>query len=322
MMKSILRSTRLAKRAFTAARPSRVAARVFSTNTKMDASIDSASDVNTEVLYDAQADNWVREKPNCLSDFTGRPVVFNFCGDVQGKKVIDIGCGEGYCARELKKRGAGRIVAMDVSPEMAKAGTRTEEKLKQGGLTYFSGDATKLHAELAAQPDSVVTQAEVDSGFDLAISVFVFNYVDAAEMELIMGEAYKSLRPGGSFVFSVPHPLMAAGATASKEGDTFHFGGDEYTGYFSSRGKSLPGVIGTRDGKELNVRMNHKTFADYVKALGNVGFQLQDLHECAVTPEHRAEDYKFFGPLEDKPLHAVFKAVKPTSEYRPLSLVV
>ena len=37
---------------------------------------------DTREMYDSNAHKWARREPNSLSDFTGRPRVFELCGDV------------------------------------------------------------------------------------------------------------------------------------------------------------------------------------------------------------------------------------------------
>ena len=41
-------------------------------------------------------------------------------GDVQGKRICDIGCGSGRFVTELAKRGAAHVTGVDVAPEMLK----------------------------------------------------------------------------------------------------------------------------------------------------------------------------------------------------------
>ena len=140
---------------------------------------------------------------------------------------------------------------------------------------------------------------------------FLFNYVTIDEMASTMLEVRRLLRPGGAFVFSVPHPMMAGAHHESAHG-AFGFGGDgSYSGYFSSRDVSLPGVITTRDGQRLNVRMMHKTFEDYFRSIRAAGLLIDAVVECAVTEAHCLEDPNFFGPLKDVPLHVVFRSHAP-----------
>ena len=43
---------------------------------ELDAEVSSTSSNVSKTMYNKQATKWVRTKPRCLSDFTGRPVVF------------------------------------------------------------------------------------------------------------------------------------------------------------------------------------------------------------------------------------------------------
>ena len=130
----------------------------------------------------------------------------------------------------------------------------------------------------------------------------------------MFAQVYDMLVPGGAFIFSVPHPMMAGKSGQKMAGGAkFGFTSDEYTGYFSARDVAIPGEISTRDGKSLKVRMIHKTFEDYMGALTSAGFVLEELKECSVTEEHLKLDPTFFGPVSDLPLHAVFRCVRPTS---------
>ena len=66
--------------------------------------------MDTKIVYDKNAGNWLRTEPSSLSDYTARPYLFDACGELDNKSVLDLGCGEGYCARELKRRGAGNYL--------------------------------------------------------------------------------------------------------------------------------------------------------------------------------------------------------------------
>jgi len=50
------------------------------------------------------------------TEFFG-PAQVALCGDVHGLRLLDVGCGSGYFAREMARRGA-RVTAIDVSPRM------------------------------------------------------------------------------------------------------------------------------------------------------------------------------------------------------------
>lgn len=255
--------------------------------------IDTVKQVDTSALYDAYAGRWQRRAPSSLSDFTGRPPVFELCGDVAGLDIIDLGCGEGYCARELAGRGAASVTGVELSAEMVVAARAQEAELQQG-VSYRQGDVTAL--------------TDADASFDLAIGVFVYNYVDTAQMLQSFHEVFRVLRPGGAFVFSVPHPAFAFIRTARTPPFYFDVG---TAGYFSGRDVQHQGEIYRRDGTALPVQMVHKTITDYFDGLRVAGFAaLPDVRELGVLPEHLELDPDFFGPVRDMPLHMAFRITR------------
>ncbi|MEH1913482.1 class I SAM-dependent methyltransferase [Nostoc sp.] len=46
----------------------------------------------------------------------------NLIGDVAGKSILDLACGEGFFTRLLKQNGAARLVGVDISSEMHQIG--------------------------------------------------------------------------------------------------------------------------------------------------------------------------------------------------------
>lgn len=245
------------------------------------------TDVPSHELYDATAAEWVRREPTSLSDFTGRPRTLELCEPVEGRRVLDLGCGEGYCARRLVGMGAAEVLGIDSSAKMI-AAARAEEAREPLGIRYEVGDATRL-------PDLG------DGTFDLVLAMFLFNYLEIEATRRCMAEVWRVLRPGGRFVFAIPHPSLPF---IREDEPPFYFSVDR-GGYFSNRDRRFPGRIWKRDGTALEVQLVHKTFEDYFAALGAAGFRaLPVLIELGVTPEIEAIDPAFFGPLADVPLHA------------------
>src|SRR5690606_26797922 len=84
--------------------------------------------VTTKELYDDSSNDWQRSDPILLSDFTARPFLLKWCDPVAGLNVLDLGCGEGYFARGLKRKGAGSILGIDVSDEMVRGAQQRESQ--------------------------------------------------------------------------------------------------------------------------------------------------------------------------------------------------
>ncbi|HIK33600.1 MAG TPA: class I SAM-dependent methyltransferase [Oscillatoriales cyanobacterium M4454_W2019_049] len=245
---------------------------------------------STQELYNDTASRWVRGTPSSLSDFTARPAVLDLCEPVAGLQVLDLGCGEGYCSRKLMQRGAKRVWGIDLSDKMIEAAIAQEAR-EPLGIDYEVGCATDL-------------QQIADSSIDLVLAVFLFNYLTVAQTRQCMAEVARVLRPGGHFVFSVPHPAFPYMRNAEYP---FYFQVEEQN-YFSGRDRQFPGRIWKRDGSALEVQLVHKTLQDYFEALQNAGFAtMPTLRELRVLPEHVALDAAFFQPLVDFPLHLAFK---------------
>ena len=250
--------------------------------------------ISTETLYDQASSDWTREKPMLLSDYTARPFLLDWCEPVLDLDVLDLGCGEGYFARNLKRCGAGTIEAVDLSSEMIKKAV--EEERRQGlGIRYRTGNATEL--------DDIP-----DKSFDRVVAVFLFNYLTCAQTLSAMKGVFRVLKPGGRFIFAVPHPSFAF--NNRHEEPPFHFSPGD-SGYFSGRDHLFEGKIYRRDGVGVPVRCVHKTLSDYFRCLQSAGFSgMPDIEELGVTADMITIDPDFFSPLVDHPLHLAFRIEK------------
>jgi SAM-dependent methyltransferase/pyrroloquinoline quinone (PQQ) biosynthesis protein C len=263
-------------------------------------------------LYNKQSSNWVRKEANCLSDFTGRPVVFEMCDPhIHGANVLDVGSGEGYAARKLMAMGAGAVTGLDISENMV---AKARENATSENENYLVGDARNLKDILESNPATVgiVPGAATEIGcFDLAVGIFVFNYTSIDDMNRICQQVHRTLKSGGHFVFSVPHPFMLH---AHEESGDSAFGFDKGdvtpSAYFSLRDRKFSGTIKTLDGNVLNVKMCFKAISDYIEAVNAAGFDISYIHEARVLPEHVSAHPDFFASVKDCPLHIVFKVQK------------
>lgn len=245
--------------------------------------------LSTTEIYDRAANDWKRREPILLSDFTARPFMISWCGDVRDRDVLDLGCGEGYVARRLAGLGA-KVQAVDVSGEMVER-AREQESQDALGINYRVADA---------RDDSIL---ELGS-FDLIAAVFLFNYLDRAGTAAVFRRVRQMLRPGGRFVFSVPHPSLPYLRGHEKP---FYFD-TEGAGYFEGRDRTFEGKIWRRDGVAVPVRCVHKTLGDYFKLLREAGFHcMPDVEELYVQPEHLEFDPDFFNGLKEQPLHLAFR---------------
>lgn len=259
------------------------------------------SEKSTAALYDEHADDWARDQRLLLSDFTARPRVVEEL-EPAGKHVLDLGCGEGYVARLVARAGASSVLGFDNSTEMIERARRAVPTSSSCPMMFETADATRLSLETI---------------YDCAIAVFLFNYLTRAEMAHVMQVIRRAVIPGGRFVFTVPHPCfpyMRKVPTTSAdppERRPFYFdtGGLDY---FAGVDRTYEGQIWRRDGVAVPVRCVHKTWTDYFDALASAGFtRTPKVVELRVTDEHVEADPVFFGPLRGYPLHVLFRVEVP-----------
>jgi hypothetical protein len=117
------------------------------------------------------------------------------------------------------------------------------------------------------------------------MAVFLFNYLTREEMAAVLRVARERLVPGGTFVFTVPHPCFPYMRAAAAP----FFFDTVGRSYFDGVDTTYEGRIWRRDGTAVPVPCVHKTFADYFTALADAGF----------------------GPLGGYPLHLLFRLEMP-----------
>jgi SAM-dependent methyltransferase len=135
--------------------------------------------------YDTIAESYKRSKQQPWRTFIESFTLMELIGDLSGKAVVDLACGEGYYTRILRRQGAARVVGVDLSERMIEL-ARAEEARHPLGIDYLVQDGRNL-----------TLRAE----FDLAVAAYLLNYArDREELrEMCVGIA-RCLRPGGRFV--------------------------------------------------------------------------------------------------------------------------
>jgi cyclopropane fatty-acyl-phospholipid synthase-like methyltransferase len=85
------------------------------------------------------------------------------CEPVKGRTFLDVGCGNGMYSVELGKKGASRVVGIDISPVML---GRCEESARKEGLqdrvTFLQTDLLEYHP---------------DTNFDVSFGIGLFDYI-------------------------------------------------------------------------------------------------------------------------------------------------
>jgi ubiquinone/menaquinone biosynthesis C-methylase UbiE len=144
--------------------------------------------------------DFVRERKDHYREEMNSPATFHVIGNVKGKHVLDLSCGEGYNTRILAKRGA-KVVGVDFSRKMIEL-ARQKEKEEKLGIRYYVSDAANLR--------------EFRSGCFDVVTCFMA-LMDIEHYEEALSEVARVLKKNGRFVFSVTHPCFEWGMTTSGE---------------------------------------------------------------------------------------------------------
>ncbi len=142
---------------------------------------------NDLTIYDRVADSWwsdnirwVRTLKNLVP---GRLAWFDRQIDWQGKMVLDLGCAGGFMAEALAARGA-HVTGIDPA-EGAIAAARAHARAQGLRIGYDVGVGEALPYDTAS--------------FDAVVCVDVLEHV--ADLNKVLAEVARSLRPGGLFLF-------------------------------------------------------------------------------------------------------------------------
>lgn len=209
--------------------------------------------------------------------FYDRPAVRSLLPPVEGKRVLDAGCGPGVYAEGLVSQGA-EVIGIDVCPRMIELA-----RLRLGDR------ATLIEADLGRPLDFLPARS-----FDLVVSALALDYV--RDWDGVFREFFRVLREGGSLVFSAAHPA-AEFYDYHPEGNYFEVEAvrAEWRGFgipvlVPSYRRPLQGMLGP---------------------LLGAGFVLERLLEPQPVPEFEAHDPRHFAELMRRPGFICFRARKP-----------
>lgn len=138
-----------------------------------------------DAVYDHFAKEYQDSKLLPFRLYVEGPSLFALLGDLRGKSVLDLGCGDGIYARKLKEAGSATVVGVDVSKEMIALALEKEAAAKLG-IRYEVCDAREV--------DRI-------GSFDVVLGSYLLNYAKSpADLSGYVDAIKRNLAPGGRFV--------------------------------------------------------------------------------------------------------------------------
>jgi SAM-dependent methyltransferase len=204
-------------------------------------------------FWEAQADVWVR-----WAREPGHDTYWRFHRDrflellpPPGRLTVDVGCGEGRLARDLKAIGHN-VLAVDRSPTMVRHAREADPQ-----LDVREADATALPLD--------------DGEADLVVSFMSLMNTD--DPVVAVCEAARVLSPDGRYCVAITHSINTAGAFESEDpAARFVIEGS----YFDRTAKEVPVE---RNGLEMTFLDAHRPLEDYFRALEDAGLLIERVRE-------------------------------------------
>jgi 2-polyprenyl-3-methyl-5-hydroxy-6-metoxy-1,4-benzoquinol methylase len=184
------------------------------------------------------------------------PTLLKFVGNVQGQRICDLGCGQGWLTRELARKGA-QMTGIDLSDQLLTIARQYEER-EPLGIVYRQGDAQRVEAFAEGEFDGCMC---------------IWSLVDIPDLQAVFQSMRRLLKPGGWLIFAIAHPCFEApnarwitldDETRARAVHTY----DSETFWKSERG-----------GVRTRVGAYHRTLSAYLNMLVNDGFVFEQMWE-------------------------------------------
>lgn len=212
------------------------------------------------------------------------PAIRQILPPLSGRKVLDLGCGYGWFCRYAKSQGATDIVGLDISEKML---NRAKEMTTDEDIVYRLEDLENIQL-----PQQL---------YHLVYSSPALHYIKA--LPALLEAIYNTLLPGGSFIFTVEHPIYTApqqpGWLIADDGqkswpvNSYQAEGERITNWLAE------GVI-----------KQHRTLGTYINALIKNGFIIEHLNEWGPTAQ-QIVDCPALNEEKERPMIFLLSAKKP-----------
>ena len=239
--------------------------------------------------YDAIAEAYQDSKRLPFREYVERYTLFDMLGDVHGKAVLDVACGEGFYTRLLKQAGAAEVTGVDISAAMIQL-AEEEERRHPLGCRY-------LHRDVA--------QFEPSKPVDVVVAMYLLSYAGSRAMLYRFGQVcYAALRPSGRLVGikdNSQSPLVSSASLAK-------YGIERTSAAPSAEGDAVQYTLANEDGQTFSFTNFFFKPETYEDAFRTAGFREFEWVPVAVHPAQR--NNPFWDDFRRDPPLIAFSALK------------
>ena len=185
------------------------------------------------------------------------PNVLEMVGDLYGRTICDLACGQGWIARALARRGA-RVIGVDLAGSLLRL-ARHYENAEPLGVEYVQDDAQSAHT---------LSETTFDG------TVCVLALMNIPDLTAAFLTVHRILKPEAWFVFVITHPCFEtphAGWLTTTDNSIVRTVG----GYVNERFWTSRNAAGVR----ARVGEYHRTLSTYLNTLISTGFVIESIRE-------------------------------------------
>lgn len=207
-------------------------------------------------------------------------------GDVRGKRIIELGCGDGKSLAYLHSQGASELHGLDLAEEQLSG---AKAVARDGGF-----DTTLYCSPMEEDPGIP------NSYFDIALSLFALGW--SVDLDASLARIVSYLRPGGVLVYSWEHPVFSCLKSRDKE-------------LYLHRSYSKVGPVESLSWNGDPIVMHARKISTFLNATIAAGLVLDSVIEGDMRPKTEGSDYPRRWYSRDRaslmPTTLIVKAHKP-----------
>lgn len=179
---------------------------------------------------------------------------------LEGKCVLDLGCGYGWHCAYAAQHGAKRVLGIDISEKMLAQARQCNAHER---ITYRLCGISEYEYPLCE--------------WDCVISNLALHYI--SDLDAVYAGVYATLRPGGMFIFNIEHPAFTSGV-----GQDWAYADDGRPLYWPIDDYFRPGARVTRF-LGCEVVKQHHTLTQILMGLLRRGFSIEAVQEAEPSPD-------------------------------------
>lgn len=219
---------------------------------------------DNETFFKAYNGMRLNQKGYNANDLIEIPTIRGLMPSLQGKKILDLGCGAGENAQYFMENGASYVLAIDISENMIQI---ARENNKYDNVIY----------KVMPMEDIL----SIGEKFDIVVSSLAIHYIE--DLEKLLNDIHALLESGGYFIFSQEHPIATGTILNSSCNGTDAITLDEKNYYlvsnYNENGKRIV------DWNDCEVVKYHRNFSFIINTIHKCFFEIEEVLEPTPSDE-------------------------------------